>query len=245
MINFKIFYNKILLKYVIIFISLFTAIISLFIYLEYTNISIEEKIESEENRTLYLTFNENANSNSVISKYKNHIINYECNDNKCMIIFDKTLSAIQFKNDNINNFNNISVNEIDNTENNYIVKTVLIFVIIISCIIFLILLFLFSKSIIYSLKKDIALYKLVGFPNLKIYSILFKFLGFYYLILFMISIVLSYFILYIVIEINVKFSFDYLINCILIVFLCLLISFFQLILKIRKITPIEMMHNSD
>lgn len=245
MINFKIFYNKILLKYVIIFISLFTAIISLFIYLEYTNISIEEKIESEENRTLYLTFNENDNSNSVISKYKNHIINYECNDNKCMLIFDKTLSAIQFKNDNINNFNNISVNEIDNTENNYIVKTILIFVIIISCITFLILLFLFSKSIIYSLKKDIALYKLVGFSNLKIYSILFKFLGFYYLILFMISMVLSYFILYIVIKINVKLSFDYLINCILIVFLCLLISFFQLIFKIRKITPIEMMHNSD
>lgn len=245
MINFKIFYNKFLLKYVIIFLALFTAIISFFIYSEYTSVSIEKKVEAEENRTLYLTFNKNVDCNRLINKYKNKILDYECNDNNCMLIFDKALSAMQFKNNNINDIENILVNEITNNENNYIIKTVLIFVITISCITFLILLFLFSKNIIYNLKKDIALYKLIGFSNLKICNIIFKFLGAYYFILFIISNILSYFILYIAIGINMEFKLSCLINCMLIVFLCLLISLLQLTFKIKKITPIEMINSSN
>ncbi len=245
MINFKIFYDKLLLKYVIVFISLFTALISFFIYFKYINVSIEEQIESEENRTLYLTFALEVDSSKIIDKYKNHILKYECNNNECALTFDKVLSAMKFKNDNISNFENISVNAINNTENNYIIKTVLIFIIIISCIIFLVLLFLFSKNIIYSLRKDIALYKLVGFSNSKIYSIICKFLGTYYLILFIVSIILSNFILYIIMDINIKSQFSYLPSCILVVFLCLLISFFQLAIKIKKITPIEMINDNN
>lgn len=245
MINFKVFYNKILLKYIIIFLALFTAIISFFIYFEYINVSINEKIESKENRTLSLTFNSNVDYNQILNNYKNKILSYECNDNNCILIFDKVSSLMQFKKNNINNIEKLLVGEITNNENNYIIKNILTFVIVISCVTFLILLFLFSKNIIYNLKKDIALYKLVGFSNIKICNIMFRFLGIYYFLLLIISSILGCFIMYVVIGIEMELKWNCLFNCMFIISLCLLLSFLQLTFKIKKVTPMEMINSSS
>lgn len=245
MINFKVFYNKILLKYIIIFLALFTAIISFFIYFEYINVSINERIESEENRTLSLTFNNNVNYNQVLNNYKNKILSYKCNDNDCILIFDKVSSLIQFKKNNINNIEKLLISEMTNNENNYIIKNILTFVIAISCVTFLILLFLFSKNIIYNLKKDIALYKLLGFSNLMICNIIFRFLGIYYFLILIISNILGYFLMYVVINIELELKWSCLFNCTFIISFCFLLSFLQLAFKIKRVSPIEMIKSSS
>ena len=249
MINFKICFKKNLRKYIFIFVFLF--LLSLFFCCLIK--SIDNKIIIEENkpqyRTIIINLGDYENIKKDIKSNEEIIENYEYNVEKREISI--TFVSVNTLNDFLNKYedNFISIiKENFSNSNYYIARNIFKTIMIISIILTTALMVIFSISFIYNLEKDIALYKLLGFSNKKILSLIFTFMYLLYITTYFSSIIIvnigvkliNYFNISIIekmnfIQLGVKeylymFAFFSIVD---------LLSFIRIIIKVKKISPIK------
>lgn len=186
MIFFKSLYSKNIWKYLLIFILLFTISLLLLDFYKCFELATNKELNKEVYRTITVTFKEECDKETILNTYKEKIENLD-DDN---ILFKKRTYLEKF----IQNTSTCFLESIVPTTNidNYInIKNALLitFIIVLALVIFLAS--IFSLNMIYDIRKDIALYKLIGYKTKDIMYIMFNFFLFFYLITYLSSISLT------------------------------------------------------
>lgn len=243
MIYFKSLYNKQIFKYLLIFVILYSALLTFFNFVKYGNEKNEEIKNSESNRTVLIyNIEDNINIEKRIEKYKNKILSqiFNSSTNEYSLVFDTISNKNNFMQEN----SDLNYGSVILENNSYYKVTLTIFsILLIITIVFIILLIiLFSTNLIYNIEENIALFKLIGFPQLKILTILLIMFIAYHVVLYFLSIIIFNFITNNIgdiskIYININ---NYLMIGTFII-IAILISFLRVIYKVKKITPILLM----
>lgn len=183
MILLKSLYNKNIWKYLLTFIFLFTISLLLLDFYKCLELATSKELSKEVYRTITVTFKEECDKTNILNTYKEKIENLD-EDN---ILFKSRIYLEEF----IQNTSTCFLESIIPTTNidNYIsIKKVLLITFIIVIILVVFLNIIFSFNMIYDLKKDIALYKLIGYKTKDIMDIIFNFFLFFYIITYLSSI---------------------------------------------------------
>ena len=249
MIHLKDCFQKNLIKYGIIILMLFSTINVLFGLIKSVDISLSKEMNKVEYRTILIIDSDIEKINNIISKNKNIIKEhtFDNKNNQFTIIFNNFENTQVFLDEYENNLNNISIFSFNN--DNYIAAKNVFCVIMILCLILIYsLIVLFTINIIYNLEQDIALYKLLGYSQNNIIKYFLIAIYVFYLIIYIISILLSILILKYVpfndgrlsyISIIKYLSINNYIIIWLLISIIIVISAVRVILKIKKISPIK------
>ena len=186
MILLKSLYNKNIWKYLLTFIFLFTISLLLFDVYKCFELATNKELNKEVYRTITVTFKEECDKENILNTYKEKIENLD----EANILFKSRTYLEEF----LQNTSSCILESMVPTTNidNYIsIKKVLFitFIIVIALVAFLTS--IFSLNMASDLKKDIALYKLVGYKIKDIMYIIFNFFLFFYLITYLSSIGLT------------------------------------------------------
>lgn len=241
MIHLKLLYKKTYLKYFIILFILITSIITLLCLKEDFNYKISKEKNSIDNRTIYVTFNLDFDEN-IFEKSK-YIVDFTIEDDNYKIILTSPDEYNKFKQDYEKEINTITKPNFD-TSNYNLSKKIINLVLITNIIIILITFYMLLINLKNSLKEDINLYKLIGFNNKKIISIVITFFITIISIIYIISIFTTKAIIYILNKSNLivvtkMISIKNIIFIYLIVLIIACISFLPLIYQIIKHNPLK------
>lgn len=252
MIHIKACFNKLIIKYQLIFILLFSTLIICNIFIKSVDINLETEKNKPQYRTLLIKDNNLEKIQSILNNNISIIENY---------FYDESTNEFTIT------FNNISTleNFIDKYEfeiitiepfqdSNYmIIRNIFNGILIIINILIFILIIILGINFIHNLEKDISLYKLIGYSEKKIIYYLSVALYIFYLVTYLISIILSLTTLKILPIFNIEFIDnikiinilnlkDYLTIGLKIIFIVTLSSI-NIILKIKKVTPIKLINS--
>lgn len=249
MIHLKACFKKNLIKYGIIILTLFSTINVLFGLIESVDTSLNNEMNKVDYRTIIITDSDTEKVNSIISQNKNIIetFTFDNNNNQYIIIFNDVENSKSFLDEYENSFNNLSIFSFNNDK--YVVAKNVFCAIMILCLILIYsLIVLFTINIIYNLEQDIALYKLLGYSQNNIIKYFLITIYVFYLIIYLISILLSVIILKYVPFDDGSLSYISIIKYLpiqnyitiwLLISIIIVISAIRVILKIKKISPIK------
>ena len=250
MIHFKICFNKNLIKYICIFVLLFSTIIFSLCLIKNINNKIIIEQKDIRYRSALIDLGEYKNIEIDLKDNEDIIENYDyASDNReILITFVDENSLNNFLNKYEKNFYSVSTESFSNS-NYYIVRNIFNVIILISLILIVFLIIIFSVNLIYNLERDVALYKLLGFSNMKILTFLFIFMYLVYTFSYLLSIII----------INITFKFIHYFNISIfndmkfiqleileyfVIFLffsiIILFSFIRVAIKAKKVSPIEL-----
>lgn len=249
MIHLKACFKKNLIKYGIIILTLFSTINVLFGLIESVDTSLNNEMNKVDYRTITITDSDTEKVNSIISQNKNIIetFTFDNTNNQYIIIFNDVENSKSFLDEYENSFNNLSIFSFNNDK--YVVAKNVFCAIMILCLILIYsLIVLFTINIIYNLEQDIALYKLLGYSQNNIIKYFLITIYVFYLIIYLISILLSVIILKYVPFDDGSLSYISIIKYLpiqnyitiwLLISIIIVISAIRVILKIKKISPIK------
>ena len=249
MIQLKACFKKNLIKYGIIILTLFSTINVLFGLIESVDTSLNNEMNKVDYRTITITDSDTEKVNSIISQNKNIIetFTFDNTNNQYIIIFNDVENSKSFLDEYENSFNNLSIFSFNNDK--YVVAKNVFCAIMILCLILIYsLIVLFTINIIYNLEQDIALYKLLGYSQNNIIKYFLITIYVFYLIIYLISILLSVIILKYVPFDDGSLSYISIIKYLpiqnyitiwLLISIIIVISAIRVILKIKKISPIK------
>ena len=248
MILLKSLYNKNIWKYLLTFIFLFTISLLLLDFYKCLELTTNKELNKEVYRTITVTFKEECDKENILNTYKEKIENL----NEDNILFKSRHYLEEF----IQNTSTCFLESIVPTTNidNYIsIKKTLLITFIIVIILVALLTSIFSFNMVYDLKKDIALYKIIGYKTKDIMDIIFNFFLFFYIITYLSSICYTIVIFklgnfnalnnYLNIDnLNTLNIYNYLeVGLIIFLILAIILKKIKSLIKINK--PIELMKN--
>ena len=246
MIYLKAFYSKYFFKYGVIFLLLFSAVNVFLSLIKTFNYSIANEEKNEIYRTISISGND---LNNILRESKVNIESYEYDEenNEYIVVFYKIDDVQKFLNQYAENIDTIARQPFTDTSYS---KTKVFFVgtmiIVLMIIVFLIVVFL--TNIIQMFEKNIALFKLVGYRDIKIIFILFSFILVFYFIICSMSFIVEYIVMKLLVSnfvndiilLSIK---DYFM--ILLIVLIIISSIFIIkITIIKKISPIKLIHSN-
>lgn len=238
------FKDRIIFRQLLILLILFTILYLSGTFKLYIDNSIYLKNNNINNRTVIVVFNEGYDENDLDMNLIEKVEKL-ANDIEYKIILKNYNSLDKFLTKNSEYYANIEINNQKNGEDNVLAffqRFLNVIVVVIIAFVFL-LIIVNVFEIFLNEKREISLYKLLGFTNFSI----FKYFGIIlFLIYFTIIILSSLFYLAIIIIFNLLFS-SMKLNCIsvlsileisLVVFTIIIALLIVLYLKLKKITPI-------
>ena len=240
MIWLKVFYNKSIYKQIVVFTLLFSSILT-FCCLYMSSIkNYQKEKEKEEYRTAIVTFKNDYDINTLSNDKKIISINKE--NNEYILIFEKSYNVEEFHQSYKNEIIVFSTQPF-NDNNFHTINVVLKGVLIICIVLIIILIFNFSLNFIYSVEKDVALLKLIGFSNKKIVIILTSLLYLLYSLTYIFSIFVSKVFLIIIDKLKILSNTDFInFSGVLLIYgvaiFIIILSFSRIIFKIKKTSPI-------
>lgn len=248
MMHLKALINNINIRYIIIIFFLLTITIFLYNFsIIFANHSFIQK-NSEINRTITGILKEEYNIDETLKNYEQSIDKYNFADGYHIITFKTVDEADDFYFKTSNYFSEIGLGSIaqDNTE--LISSNIANIILVITIIILFILVTIFLTNIIHNLEKDISLYKLIGYKDNMIIKTMILSIIILFIILFTISFTVNYLLftllnnIDLIDKINIKWnlnirSYFFLLS---IIFSSILVSIFKTIIKIKRISPIQL-----
>lgn len=185
MIYLKSFYNKNVWKYLFIFLILFSLSLMLLDIYKCFKLSVDRELKKSEYRTIMVTFNNECNKDKILSIYQDKIEKIE----EDSILFKTRKDYEEFTTQNNSCFSK-SIIFTDNMDNYINIRNLLLILFSIIMILIIILMIIFSLNMLYDLKNDIALYKLIGYKLKNIMEIILRFYGLFYFGIYILSIIL-------------------------------------------------------
>lgn len=240
MIWLKVFYNKSIYKQIIVFTLLFSSVL-IFCCLYMSSIkNYQKEKEKEEYRTAIVTFKNDYDTNTLSNNKKIISINKE--NNEYILIFKESYNVEEFHQSYKNEITVFSTQPF-NDNNFHTINVVLKGVLIICIVLIIILIFYFSLNFIYSVEKDVALLKLIGFSDKKIVIILTSLLYLLYSLTYIFSIFVSKVFLIIIDKLKILSNTDFInFSGVLLIYgvasFIIILSFSRIIFKIKKTSPI-------
>lgn len=215
---------------------------------------IFQRMNTPENKTITIVLEDDVSIDEI--KNVSYIKSIEESDETIIIEFNYYMDVEKFMKDYKDSFKNITINYVSNDDLRIIeiIGHSLSIAIIASSIILFILTILNIIEVILEEKKEIVLYKILGFDNRKICLIFLKILIVIYTIVTVISIIFSVLFCLIInlflsfINISFKIMFFKIINYIniYIILVCIIvITSVIMYMLVKKITPINLKNNSD
>ena len=186
------------------------------------------------------SFKNDYDTNTLSNNKKIISINKE--NNEYILIFKKSYNVEEFHQSYKNEITVFSTQPF-NDNNFHTINVVLKGALIICIVLIIILIFNFSLNFIYSVEKDVALLKLIGFSNKKIVIILTSLLYLLYSLTYIFSIFVSKIFLIIIDKLKILpntdfINFSELLLIYGVVSFIIILSFSRIIFKIKKTSPI-------
>ena len=185
MIYLKSLYNKNIWKYFFIFLILFSLSLMLLNIYKCYKLAVIKELKKTEYRTIMVNFNDECNIEETLSLYQDKIEKIE-EDN---IIFKTREDLEAFATQNSSCFSK-SIILTTNIDNYIYIRNILFILFSVIMILIIILISVFSLNMLYDIKKDIALYKLIGYKLKNIMKKILEFYGLFYFFVYILSIIL-------------------------------------------------------